>query len=324
MAVDQRSKFYQEVTQILEQSQFNLSTPLLGCGGCVDLVAKRHRLLILIKLLLNIDSFREEQAYELNKLASMIQGFPLLVGNQIRSNVEIEDGVIYKRYDIPTVSVETFRDLVINQLPPLVFSHRGGYKVKFDGNLLKEKRLENKLSLSDLEHITEIHISKSTIYEYEKGIVYADPGIAIKLEEFFDERFIFAIDIFEEFERIGSISTPDSFKNAPKSDLERDVKKHFDRIGFTDQLWTKKMPIRVLAKDPEKEEIKTQTTVTGISDEASVEDIGIKAEAASDISRLADVKPLIVLGCDTDNLSIEGVQIITIAELLKRAKKKDS
>ncbi|NHJ39719.1 MAG: helix-turn-helix domain-containing protein, partial [Asgard group archaeon] len=210
MAIDQREIFYQEVTQILEQSHFDLSTPLLGCGGCVDLVAKRQTLLVLIKLLLNIDSFREEQAFELNKLASMLNGFPLIVGQKIRKNVDIEDGVVYKRYEIPTVSVETLRDLMLNNLPPMVFAHRGGYKVRFDGDLLKKKRLEQELSLSDLEHITDIHISKTTIYEYEKGTVFADPGIAIKLEEFFKEQFIFAINLFKEFEQIGSIRTPSS------------------------------------------------------------------------------------------------------------------
>jgi putative transcriptional regulator len=320
MAVDQRSKFYQEITQILEESQFHLSTPLLGSGGCFDLVAKRQKLLLLIKLLLNIDSFREEQAYELNKLSSMLHGFPLIVGNQIRKNVEIEDGVIYKRYDIPTLSVETFRDLILHHLPPLVLSHRGGYKVKFDGNLLKQKRLERNLSLSDLEHVTDIHISKTTVYEYEKGIVYADPGIAIKLEEFFDEHFIFTINIFEEFERIGSIITPQSFSNAPKSDLERDVKKHFDGIGFTDQLWTKKIPIRVLASDPKK--AKPPTTITGISDIKSTEDINLKAEVTCDISKIAEGKPLIVLSDDIEKILIEDVPIFTISELLKKSKKK--
>jgi putative transcriptional regulator len=324
MAIDQRETFYQEVTQILEHSQFDLSTPLLGCGGCVDLVAKRHTLLVLIKLLLNIDSFREEQAFELNKLASMLNGFPLIVGQQIRNNVEIEDGVVYKRYDIPAVSVETLRDLMVDNLPPLVFAHRGGYKVRFDGDLLKKKRKEMNLSLSDLEHITDIHISKTTIYEYEKGTVFADPGIAIKLEEFFNEQFIYAINLFKEFERIGSITTPTSFKNKPKSDLERDVKKHFDGIGFTDQLWTKKMPIRVLAQEPKKDEIKSPTTITGISEQASAEDVGKKAEAACDISKIAEVKPLIILGNELETITINGVPIITIAELLKKAKKKET
>ncbi len=324
MAIDQREIFYQEVTQILEQSHFDLSTPLLGCGGCVDLVAKRQTLLVLIKLLLNIDSFREEQAFELNKLASMLNGFPLIVGQKIRKNVDIEDGVVYKRYEIPTVSVETLRDLMLNNLPPMVFAHRGGYKVRFDGDLLKKKRLEQELSLSDLEHITDIHISKTTIYEYEKGTVFADPGIAIKLEEFFKEQFIFAINLFKEFEQIGSIRTPSSFNNAPKSDLEQDVKRHFDGIGFTDQLWTKKMPIRVLAKEPKKDEKKPSTTITGISEQASAEDVGKKAEAACNISKIAEVKPLIILGNELDTITINGVPIITIAELLRKAKKKES
>ncbi|MEA2070706.1 MAG: hypothetical protein U9O98_05385 [Asgard group archaeon] len=82
-------QFFEDIVRVFDQSNYSLSVPLIGCGGCFDLIAKRRAILILVKLLENIDSLREEQAYELRKLASMLAGYPLIIGQRIRSSVAI-------------------------------------------------------------------------------------------------------------------------------------------------------------------------------------------------------------------------------------------
>jgi putative transcriptional regulator len=317
-----QQQFYQDVAHILEQSQFDLSTPLLGCGGCFDLVAKKHTVLLLLKLIMNIDSFKEDQAYELRKLAYMLSGFPLIVGENIRSNTDIEDGVVYTRYEIPAVSKETLRNLLINQLPPLIYAYRGGFKVKFDGALLKEKRLEKSFSLGDFAR--EIGVSKRAIYEYERGSVDVSLETAMKIEELLDEPLTIAINLFEEMKRIGSVASPSAHSGAPKSDIEREVKKHFDEIGLKDQLWTKKIPIRVLAKsiEPDDELHKLYTTITSISEQPANDDIEQKIRVTYSISKIAEADPLVILGDDSQKSTIDGVSVVSIDDLIRSKKKK--
>jgi len=322
MINEELHQFYQEITSILENSQFQLSTPLLGFGGCFDLIGKKHNLLLLIKIVLNIDSLREEQTYELRKLSLMLEGFPLIIGKRIRNNVDIEDGVVYTRYEIPAVSKNTLYGLLINHIPPLVYACRGGFKVKFDGVLLKEKRLEKNYSMGALAQ--EIGVSKRTIYEYEHGTVDISLETALKIEDFLDEPLTLAINLFEDMKRIGSLTTPTSYNNRPKSDIEREVKKHFDNLGLTDQLWTKKIPIRVLARCIDVDESnKSSTTVTGISEEPTREDLEKKVQVTSDISKIADVDPLLVIGSSEkqEELTVDGVPILSIDDLLKKKKK---
>ena len=322
MISDEQHHFFTEIASILEHSQFDLSTPLLGSGGCFDLIAKKHNILLLVKLLLNIDSMREEQAYELQKLALMLDGFPFIVGKRIRSSQELEDGVVYTRYDIPSLSIETFRNLFVNNLPPLIYACRGGFKVKFDGTLLKEKRLQKNYSLGDFAR--EIGISKSAVYDYEHGTVDVSLETAMKIEELLDEPLTMAINLFENMKRIGSISAPKLHNYKPKSNIEREVKKHFDNIGLKDQLWTKKIPIRVLAKCVLKDESeKSSTTVTSISETSDAEDYTKKLQVTYNISRIAEADPLLVVGSkEVENYTIDGVPILSIDDLIKKKKKK--
>jgi len=319
LITDEHLHFYQEIASILEQSHFTLSTPLLGCGGCFDLVAKKQHLLLLVKVLLSVDGLREDQAYELHKLAVMLEAFPLIVSRQIRNNAIIEDGVVYTRYDIPALSTETFRNLLVNHNPPLIYASRGGFKVKFDGSILRDKRIQKNYSMGDFAR--EIGVSKRAIYEYEHGTVDVSLETAMKIEDLLDEPLTLAINLFEEMKQIGSITTPAAYSNEPRSNLEREVKEHFDIIGLKDQLWTRKIPIRVLAKALLPEEQHGITTITGIAEESKKEDVMKKIQVTYSISKLADADPLVIVSNEAQKTNVDGVRIYSIDELIKQTKK---
>ncbi len=324
MIVDKHQQFIQGITQLFETLHFDLSIPLLGCGGCFDIIAKKQYLLMLVKIIETIDNLREDQAYELRKLSSMLGGLPLIVGKNIRRNSVIEDGVVYSRYEIPVVSLETLRNLLLHKIPPLIFAYRGGFKVRFDGDLLKEKRVGKNLSLSDLAR--EVGISKRAVYEYERGKINVSLETAMMIEEFLDEPLTLAINLFDEMQRIGSVTQPEKYSGAPRSELEKDVKKHFDSLGMKDQLWTKKLPFRVLAKSVDKidEFEKSITTITGITRKPSGDDFTKKILVTYNVSRIADANPLVIVGSEIDQKEFKGVPILSIDELTKLKKKKDN
>ena len=321
MLADDNRLLFQNVIQLFEQLKFNLSTPLLGCGGCFDLIAKKRALLLLVKILENIDNLREEQAFELRKLSHMLVALPLIIGHRVRKDLDIEDGVIYSRYEIPAISYPTLLNLLVQHIPPLIYAYRGGFKVKLDGSMLKEKRLEKNLSLNDLAQ--EVGISKRAIYEYERGTVDVSLETALLIEDFLDEPLVLAINLFEEMQKIGSLTLPESNINSPTSGLEKEVKNHFDEVGMKDQLWTKKFPFRVLAKPIESSDslTKTPTTITGIACETKSESFVKKIEVTYDVSKIAQANPLVIVGAETKEKKISGVPIVSINELLKEKKK---
>jgi len=231
----------------------------------------------------------------------------------------IEDGVVYTRYEIPALSTETFRNLLINHIPPLIYASRGGFKVKFDGSVLRDKRIQKNYSMGDFAR--EIGVSKRAIYEYERGTVDVSLETAMKIEDLLDEPLTLAINLFEEMKQIGSVTTPTAYSNEPRSDLEREVKEHFDIIGLKDQLWTKKIPIRVLAKALIPEEKHGATTITGIAEESKKEDVLRKVQVTYSIAKLADADPLVIVSDDTQKTNVDGMKVYSIDELIKQKKK---
>ncbi|MEA2070705.1 MAG: helix-turn-helix domain-containing protein [Asgard group archaeon] len=228
--------------------------------------------------------------------------------------------MVYSRYNIPAVSLDTLRGLLIQQLPPLVYAYRGGFKVKLNGKLLRQKRLEANMSLSDLAQA--VGVSKRTIYEYERDAIDVSLETALRIEEFFDEPFTQAINLFDEMKQIGSITKPSSRLNKPKNELEKRVKEHFNSLGYKDQLWTRKIPFRLLAKAPEKETKRSDTVITGISRKYNEKEVVKKIRITYSISRITETNPLIVLGENAELKTIQGVPIISINEL-KDSPKKD-
>ncbi|MFB6217196.1 MAG: transcriptional regulator, partial [Candidatus Aenigmatarchaeota archaeon] len=81
------------VIQFLERKGFDTCEYV---GGCFDVAARRDKLLLL-KILLNIDSFQRGQARDLKLLSSLLSARPFLVGKRSRRE-NLEDDAIYERF----------------------------------------------------------------------------------------------------------------------------------------------------------------------------------------------------------------------------------
>ena len=173
-----RGHLLQQTEKLLKSQGFKTSD--FYEQGSFDLVARKKLLILLLKTFVNIDSINEQNAHEMKQLANIFLASPIIIGSKSRNGL-LEEGVIYERYDIPTIGFDTFKNMILYNEYPEILADRGGYFVKIDGNVIKQYREEYSMSLKDLASLA--HVSRATMYKYENGIVRANTETAMILEE---------------------------------------------------------------------------------------------------------------------------------------------
>ncbi len=181
----------ESVIKILEKSGFVVAELAETKPRCFDVVARKGDELFIIKVLYNVDSLKPEAAEELKKLAKLLGASPIIVGERFRTDF-LERGVVYTRYGLPVISLATFYDLIVEDIPPFIYSAPGGYYVKLDSERIKEAR--EKLGMSVGEMAKRLGVSRRTVKKYEEGID-ATLDTAAKIEELLGTYVIKAIDL---------------------------------------------------------------------------------------------------------------------------------
>ncbi|HEX3012890.1 MAG TPA: transcriptional regulator, partial [Methanobacterium sp.] len=232
----QRDHILREINELL--ANHNFETSHIYDRSCFDMVARKRLLLLLLKVLINIDSFTGQQAEEIKKLASTLLASPLVVG--VKSKYEyLEEDVVYERHGIPVVAPETLRNMITEEIYPEVFADRGGYFVQVDGEAIKEAREREDLSLKELAD--KAHVSRETIYKYERGRVRASPETVITLESILNMKITLSIDLFK-------------IPEAEKGAITEDTPKELIKLGFG-IIPTSKTPFDALTtSDPQLKE----------------------------------------------------------------------
>lgn len=160
-----------------------------------DLAVRRDDLLLLIKVISNIDGLNEETTREMQFLSKHLHGYPIVIGEKTRDH-SLETGVVYFRYGVPAFDINTMQDYFIEDVPPLIYAEHGGLYVNLDGNILKHERIRKNISLGALASL--IGVSRRTISKYEESEMAASVDVALKLEEVLDRGFSAAVDLFEK------------------------------------------------------------------------------------------------------------------------------
>ena len=106
---------------ILAKAGFDVSSAINVRGICFDVVGRRDNLVLIIKVLGNVDAFSHENADEMKALAEALDASPMLVG-ETSSSGKLEKGIVYSRFKIPIVSNETLADQLIEDVPPFIFA----------------------------------------------------------------------------------------------------------------------------------------------------------------------------------------------------------
>jgi putative transcriptional regulator len=282
----------ESVSGVLKQAGFTISARCYLRPRSFDLAARKEDLFVLIKILSNIDGLNERTAVEVRRLAKHLLGRPILIGEKTRDQY-LERGAVYFRYGIPTVSIPTLADCLLEGVLPLVYAAHGGLYVRIDGSLLRQLRLDRGVSLGALA--SELGVSRRTISKYEVESMDTSIEIAIKLEEIFDQELILPVDPF----RSGSL------EDQPEQ-ITDNILQHLSQIGFK-VFPTSQAPFNAVTRDEDL------VVLTGISKFS--QNMLKKARLMSSLSVVARTHSAVIVEGESRVECIEDTAIIEKREL---------
>ena len=295
-----REELIAKTRDTLAKAGYYVSKPLNTRSISFDIVARRDKQLLIVRILSNVDAFSKENAEEMKTLAEALQASPLMIGERSGSG-EIEEGIVYSRFSVPIISVQTLGVYLLEGVPPFIFAAPGGLYVRLDNHILKKLREERGISLGNLAEVA--GVSRRTIQMYESGMG-AMIDVALRLEDFLRAPLVMPVDPFEykpeERERCYQLKASDEFS--------QQVFERLLALGFS-VVPTSKAPFDALTKDL------GVLVLTGINqDESKLRD---KARTVTDISKITEHQSVIFIERIRSRESLEGTALVGRDELRK-------
>ena len=163
--------------------------------NCFDVMARKGNQILLIKVLADANAISGEFVDEMKKIASTLQAAPLVVADGAGSE-RLENGVVYNRLGVFTLSLETLESCLKQDMPFVVKSN-AGFTLLVNGEELKAKREQIGYSLTELSR--KIGVSKSMVVKYECSSAEMTLAKAEKLYDIFGESVFNRVNIFKPF-----------------------------------------------------------------------------------------------------------------------------
>ena len=282
-----RSQILNNIKNLLTTQGFKTSD--IYDQGSFDIVARKKLLILLLKIFLNIDSINESNAHEMKQLANIFLASPIIIGEKSRNGF-LEEGVIYDRYDIPTIGFETLKNIIVYDEYPEILADRGGYFVKIDGNIIKQYREEYSMSLKDLADLA--HVSRATMYKYENGIVRANAET-----EILNTKVTLDIDLLKQ----------------PTEDIEfGNNVNDLSKLGYG-VISTNKSPFDAVAKMKKSND--DSPLITNVEKNRSEKTLKRMAVPLKDLSMITTSEPIFIINNDKIKKSIGSIPVIKTWEL---------
>ena len=223
----------EEVINILEEANYDYSE----YSGCFDIVGRKNKELVLLKILGNVDSLQFDQANNLKILSTNLSATALVIGHKTRRET-LENDVIYDRFEIPTVTPKTLESILVFGEMPSLYRFRGGFFVKVNAEKLRGGRIKEKLTQKELAD--KIQITKKSVYEHENNTSNTEYTIAQKMEK------VLKTSIMDHFSlRDFSFNAK---PNEAKSAFEKHVSRDMKRLGFETEL-VYQTPFNIIARE---------------------------------------------------------------------------
>lgn len=245
--------------------------------GCFDIFAKKKKEKYVLKILFNIDAFSNEYARNLALISDSLKASPFIIGKCTRYEW-LDDCIVYQRFGIPAVTINTFL-LILKNSFPLIKRYRRGLFVKVSSKKLKNARRKSNISQSQLAKL--IGVSKKCIYEHERNDKFMFYEIAKLLEDVLKTKITLEPDF-----------NLHAFSKKPKKKIERIVFEHFIQMRFQ-TTYVEKAPFNIMASK--------KTTILSYSSEHCDEN---KKEILKHIARIEKWFPLIITTKGIENEDI--------------------
>ena len=280
------------VEEVLREAGFSTSDRCYLRPRSFDLAARRDDQFLFLKILSNIDGLNERTALEIRHLAKHLLASPILVGEKTRDQY-LERGAVYFRYGIPTLSLFTLADCLLEGALPLVYAAHGGLYVRIDGDRMRQIRLARGISLGALA--TELGVSRRTISKYEVEDMDTSVDVALKLEEIFNEELIEPVDPFQT-EAVAEVKGP----------VTDNILRLLLEIGF-EVVPTAQAPFNAITREGKL------VVLTGVGKFS--QSIIKKARLMSSLSSVARTKSVVIVDGETKLECIEETALIEKREL---------
>ncbi|MBX8643483.1 MAG: transcriptional regulator [Thermoplasmata archaeon] len=290
------------IKEILAKAGFYLVECTSLRSMTFDIIARRDRDLLLIKILRNVDGFSRENAVEMKRVASALDGKPIIIGLHSGGGV-LEDGIVYSRFGIPIITPETIRDEFLDGVPPFIIAEPGGLYVRIDGEMLRTIREEMAISLGALSEIA--GVSRRAIQMYEGGMK-AMIDVAQRLEEFFNRPFVLPLEDW----RTNGPEQNDEWTNDfdEFTGFDGTVYRMLSEIGYS-VLPTKHSVFDALTKD------RKSLYIAWLGEE--IGEFKNKFEILDNIIRITERNALIFVERKTDRDAVKGIPVVDRDNLLK-------
>ena len=307
MAITNRNQLIREVYQLLNKEGFETSN--IYDQSCFDIVARKKLLILLLKILVNIDTINEAHVEEIRQISNVFLASPIIVGVKSKNHI-LEEDVVYERHGLPAIGLETLKNMIVYDEYPEILADRGGYYVQINGNVLKEYREEYNLSLKDLADLA--HVSRATMYKYENGMVRANTETAMLLEEILNTKITLDIDLFEPYQEDIKLKADTSNLNQTQGTNAQNLAK----LGFG-VVSTNKSPFDALAKAEIATKKKENPLIANLNvqDEQNTKTLKKMAISLKDLSLVTSSDPFFVLKDDRIKDSIDGIPVIKSWEM---------
>ena len=290
-----RSQLLQQIENLLKSQGYKTSD--IYEQGSFDIVARKNLLILLLKTFQNIDSINESNAHEMKQLANIFLASPIIIGARSRNGM-LEEGVIYERYDIPTIGFDTLKNMILYNEYPEILADRGGYFVKIDGSVIKQYREEYSLSLKDLADLA--HVSRATMYKYENEIVRANTETAMILEEILNTKVTLDIDLLKQ-------PQPEDIKFSEGEDTI-----DLSKLGYG-VVSTNKSPFDAVAKMKSSE--KHSPLMANVEKNRTEKTLKRMAVPLKDLSMVTTSEPVFIINNEKIKESIGTIPVIKSWEL---------
>ena len=192
---------------------------VLETEGNFDIVAKRDDKTMLIKVLMNIDALKEDQAMSLRTVAYFMGCQAVVVATK-NNRETLDDDVVYARFDIPVMTPKLLGSICMQGDVPAVESAKGRHTMEINTDVMRNRRKELGLTLETLAE--KIGLSKKAIYEIENERVKPTKDTVDKIEE------TLTVNIQKPYH----IKDAPATYLKPKTELQEKVSREFTRMGI--------------------------------------------------------------------------------------------